>query len=216
MQQNRLCIIIRVWLCFACVITALQALIKTMCRVVAYCHQFYKGFVFCCPFFCLLKQPCLWLDSVFNVPAHRVTVLYTRTSAVHTGVLCGACDEGSGLSVLLSRCVSCSSLYSMLILGLIIVDVLIILLLLILMKPVPLWFYPILCHVQLLPLFTEYFPVTFELVRPYLLFVASALGLYFPYDFCVSSELDAVGAYGLRYLPPLLAVVVSIIVLLVQ
>ncbi len=132
------------------------------------------------------------------------------------GVLCGACNEGNGFSVLLSRCVSCDSLYGLLILVLIIVDLVVIFLLLIVMKPLPLWFYPVLCYLQLLPMFTEYFPVTFELVRTYLLFVASALGLYFPYDFCLSSDLDAVGAYGLRYLPPLLTLVVSIIVLVVR
>ena len=58
--------------------------------------------------------------------------------------------------------------------------------------------------------------MTFELVRPYVYYVASATGLYFPYDFCLHSGLDAPGVYALRYLPLTVAVVVTIVVLLIR
>ena len=131
-------------------------------------------------------------------------------------MLCGECAEGTGFSVLLNRCVSCDSLFYLLIPLLVIVDTAVIVFLLIVMVPAPSWLYPALCYLQLLPHFTEFFPVSFELVRPYLYYVASAIGLYFPYDFCLSYELDAVGAHSLRYLPPLLATVLSVAVILVR
>ena len=93
------------------------------------------------------------------------------------------------------------------------VDAGIILLLLAVSKPIPLWFYPVLYYLQLLPYFTTHFPVTFEQVRPYLVYVSSALGLYFPYDFCLYDEASALASYAFRYLPLLVAAVLSPIAL---
>lgn len=132
------------------------------------------------------------------------------------GVLCGDCTEGQGFSVLFNKCLSCDSLYPLIILVLTVADIAIIILLLIVMKPIPLWVYPVLYHLQLLPHFTDHFPLTFELVQPYLFYIASATGLYFPYDFCLHSNLDAPGAYALRYLPVALAMVVTTIVLIIR
>lgn len=129
------------------------------------------------------------------------------------GVLCGDCTSGSGFSAVLDRCVSCSDAYSVLVVLLVLVDVGIILLLLAVSKPIPLWFYPVLYYLQLLPYFTTHFPVTFEQVRPYLVYVSSALGLYFPYDFCLYDEASALASYAFRYLPVLVAAVLSPIAL---
>jgi len=120
------------------------------------------------------------------------------------------------VSPLLNECVSCGSLYLLLIPLLAVVDAVIMIILLLFMKPIPTWLYPVLCYIQILPYYTQYFPVTFELVRPGLLFVASATGLYFPWDFCLSSDLDSLGSFSLRYLPPVLAVVISITVILIR
>lgn len=125
----------------------------------------------------------------------------------HAGVLCGGCEEGLGFSALLDKCVSCSNVYSVLIVLLAVVDFVIILIVLGVSKPMPLWFYPVLFHLQLLPYYTTHFPVTFEEVRPYLVYVASALGLYFPYDFCLYEEASALASYAFRYIPLFLAVV---------
>ena len=129
------------------------------------------------------------------------------------GVLCGNCVEGSGFSALLDRCVSCSDAYSVLVVVLVLVDAGVILLLLAVSKPIPLWFYPVLHYLQLLPYFTTHFPVTFEQVRPYLVYVSSALGLYFPYDFCLYDEASPLASYAFRYLPLLVAAVLSPIAL---
>lgn len=117
--------------------------------------------------------------------------------------------EGSGFSALLNTCKSCDSSHGVLILGLILVDVIIIVLVLMLMLPLPTFLYPIIFYLQLLPLLTDHFPVTFEKVSPYLAYVASALGLYFPYDFCLHSNMSAVAVYALRYIPVLLAAVLA-------
>ena len=84
-----------------------------------------------------------------------------------------------------------------------------ILILLALSKPIPLAFYPFLFYLQLLPHFTTHFPVSFEHVRPYLAFVSSAMGLYFPYDLCLYDEASALVTYTFRYIPLLVAVVLS-------
>lgn len=125
------------------------------------------------------------------------------------GVLCGECVGGSGFSALLDRCVSCSDAYSVLLVGLVLVDAAIILILIAVSKPIPLWFYPVLYYLQLLPYFTTHFPVTFDQVRPYLVYISSALGLYFPYDFCLYDEASALASYAFRYLPLLVAAVLS-------
>lgn len=132
------------------------------------------------------------------------------------GELCGACVPGTGFSALLNRCVSCSDGYSALIVVLVGVDVCIILLLLWVSKPMPLWFYPVLFYLQLLPHFTTHFPATFEMVRPYLVYVASTLGLYFPYDFCLYEDASAFVNYVFRYLPLFLAVVIIPLVVAIK
>ena len=127
---------------------------------------------------------------------------------VCVGVLCGDCTEGLGFSALLGSCVECSNAYSSLIVLLAVVDVAVIVVLLGVSKPVPLFFYPVLFHLQLLPLYTDHFPVTFDKVRPYLAYVASGLGLYFPYDFCLYEEASALATYVFRYIPLFLAVII--------
>lgn len=124
-------------------------------------------------------------------------------------MLCGDCVSGSGFSAVLDRCVSCSDAYSVLLVALVLVDAGIVLLLLAVSKPIPLWFYPVLYYLQLLPHFTTHFPVTFEQVRPFLVYVSSALGLYFPYDFCLYDEASALASYAFRYLPLLVGAVLS-------
>lgn len=129
------------------------------------------------------------------------------------GVLCGACSEGSGFSALLNTCKSCDSSHAVLILALVVADVVIVLTLLILMLPAPSWLYPAFFYLQLLPYLTEHFPVTFEKLRPFAVYIGSALGLYFPYDFCLHSNIGAVGVYSLRYIPALTLVILAPVVL---
>ena len=42
-------------------------------------------------------------------------------------------------------------------------------------------------------------------------YISSAVSLYFPYDFCLYPGMTAVASYSLRYIPFLLAVIVSIV-----
>ena len=137
-----------------------------------------------------------------------VTLIIIVCSLLGLGVLCGECADGYGFSALLDSCVSCSDVYSLLIVLLTVVDLAIIITILVVSRPVPLFFYPVLFHLQLLPYFTTHFPVTFEKVRPYLVYVASALGLYFPYNFCLYKEASALAVYLFRYLPLFLAVLI--------
>ena len=127
-------------------------------------------------------------------------------------MLCGDCRAGLGFSTLLDQCASCGDEYGGFILALFVVDVIVMVSLLVAMLPVPLWFYPVLFYLQLLPYFTEHFPITFEKVRPFMYYVGSALGLYFPYDLCLNSQMGALVSYTTRYLPLLTAVIVTPVV----
>ena len=81
-----------------------------------------------------------------------------------------------------------------------------------------------------MPIAAQYFPVPFSTAQAYvscnfnkaqlllfvlctqLQYISSATSLYFPYDFCLYSEMTTVISYSLRYIPFLLTVVISTIV----
>lgn len=125
--------------------------------------------------------------------------------------------EGTGFSSLLNNCVSCDDIYvSFVLASLVVVDIILIILVLLVNFPVPDWVYPTIFYLQILPHFTQHFPVTFEKLSFYAVYVSSALGIYFPYDFCLHSDMSASGIYALRYIPALLAVVISPVFLYVR
>jgi len=43
-----------------------------------------------------------------------------------------------------------------------------------------------------------------------MLCTSSALSLYFPYDFCLSPDMDTLTATGLKFIPPFVAIVISL------
>lgn len=45
-----------------------------------------------------------------------------------------------------------------------------------------------------------------------MLYVSSGLGLYFPYDFCLYPGMPALVAFGLKFIPAAVAVVVGVTV----
>lgn len=45
-----------------------------------------------------------------------------------------------------------------------------------------------------------------------MLYVSSALGLYFPYDFCLYPGMTSLTAFGLKFIPSALAVIIAVIV----
>ena len=45
-----------------------------------------------------------------------------------------------------------------------------------------------------------------------MLYTSSALSLYFPYDFCLSSDTDALTTFGLKFIPPAIAFLMSLCV----
>ena len=124
-----------------------------------------------------------------------------QCSCNRSGILCGSCPEGFGVSVLLNRCVSCSSVYALLLAVLIMVDMLISIGIVLYPKPLPVWVYPCLFYVQILPYIAEDFPVTFSAVHKALYYISSGLALYFPYDFCLYGAMNPLVSYLLRYLP---------------
>ena len=124
-----------------------------------------------------------------------------QCSCNRSGILCGSCPEGFGVSVLSNRCVTCSSAYALLLAALIVVDILISVGIVIYPKPLPVWVYPCLFYVQFLPYVSEDFPVTFSAVQKLLYYISSGLALYFPYDFCLYGAMNPLVSYLLRYLP---------------
>ena len=124
-----------------------------------------------------------------------------QCSCNRSGILCGSCPEGFGVSVLSNRCVTCSSVHALLLAALVIVDILISIGIVIYPKPLPVWVYPCLFYVQILPYVSEDFPVTFSAVHKALYYISSGLALYFPYDFCLYGAMNPLVSYLLRYLP---------------
>ena len=45
-----------------------------------------------------------------------------------------------------------------------------------------------------------------------MLFTSSALNLYFPYDFCLSPKTEALVTFTVKFIPPLIAFVMSVVV----
>ena len=58
--------------------------------------------------------------------------------------------------------------------------------------------------------------MTFENFGVYMVYVGSAFELYFPYDFCLGSEVSALVVYAVRYVPALVAAVVAPVMLLLR
>ena len=49
-----------------------------------------------------------------------------------------------------------------------------------------------------------------------MLYVSSAISLYFPYDLCLYDKMSALGSHFLRYLPLLVALIVTPLVLFIR
>ena len=141
---------------------------------------------------------------------------HVTVTIISAGILCGDCMEGSGFSTLLNTCVSCDNRYGLFLLALTVVDCIIIFILLVIMLPIPTWVYPTIFYLQILPHLTQHFPVTFDKMSPYMAYIGSALGLYFPYDICLHSKMSAYGVYALRYIPALLVVVIAPVFLYIR
>ncbi|CAI7990804.1 hypothetical protein GBAR_LOCUS550 [Geodia barretti] len=147
-----------------------------------------------------------------------------------TGVLCGSCREGKGVTVLRKKCATCHNGFTGLVVGLgeralgwshpcdikdysrsflrAVCDAVVMVIMLLLMVPVSGALLPVIFHIQILPYLTEHFPVTFEKVQPFMLYVSSAISLFFPYDFCVSENMRVTRhpapAHGLAWIVLLL------------
>eukprot|EP00731_Ephydatia_muelleri_P010295 Em0005g881a len=130
-----------------------------------------------------------------------------QCSCLRSGVLCGDCVEGHGVSVLRNRCVTCSDASGVLIALLIFTGSLVFLSLMVLSVEFPSWLLPCSFYLQLLPFVTEHFTVTFETIRPYLYYVSSGLSFYFVYDFCLYSNMSPLVSYFIRYLPLFTAII---------
>ncbi|KAL5494004.1 hypothetical protein EMCRGX_G015272 [Ephydatia muelleri] len=133
-----------------------------------------------------------------------------------SGVLCGSCPQGCGVSVLTNRCVTCGNENGLLILALCVVVVMATIIIMIYPHPIMAGFYPCLFAIQLAPLISEEFPISFESIHPYLYYISSFLALYFPYDFCLLNNLNPLASYFLRYTPPLLVTLTVVITLVIR
>eukprot|EP00731_Ephydatia_muelleri_P036670 Em0302g2a len=173
----------------------------------------------------VLLQPSLWAVSpIYNTSAgpntHGSVYTYNSPEAQcncnRSGVLCGSCPQGCGVSVLTNRCVTCGNENGLLILALCVVVVMATIIIMIYPHPLMAGFYPCLFAIQLAPLISEEFPISFESIHPYLYYISSFLALYFPYDFCLLNNLNPLASYFLRYTPPLLVTLTVVITLVIR
>ncbi|KAL5493999.1 hypothetical protein EMCRGX_G015265 [Ephydatia muelleri] len=190
----------------------------------------------------VLLKPSLWVVAVQNItlktyrcPNGYCIQIYNTSAGPNThgsvytynspeaqcncnrsGVLCGSCPQGCGVSVLTNRCVTCGNENGLLILALCVVVVTATIIILIYPHPLMAGFYPCLFAIQLAPLISEEFPISFESIHPYLYYISSFLALYFPYDFCLLNNLNPLASYCLRYTPPLLVTLTVVITLVIR
>jgi hypothetical protein len=68
----------------------------------------------------------------------------------------------------------------------------------------------LLFYIQTVYYSTTYFPASFWDARKYMLFLGSVLGLYFPWDFCLSPGMSALASFPPRFIPPFIATVVAV------
>ena len=139
-----------------------------------------------------------------------------QCSCNRSGILCGNCRKGFGVSVLLNRCITCSSVYALLVVVLVIIDILVCIGIVLYSKPLPVWVYPCLFYIQVLPYVTSHFPVTFSTVHKHLYYISSAIALYFPYDFCLCRVMNPLVSYLLRYLPLVTVVPTAMVTLVIK
>ena len=133
-----------------------------------------------------------------------------------SGILCGTCPEGHGVSALLERCVTCSDANAILIPLLILLDIGVCFTTLLVSKPLPDWVYPCLFYVQIAFHITDSFPITFDAVERLQHYVSSALALYFPYDFCLYKGMPALVSYLLRYIPLFTVIPTTITIVVIR
>ncbi|XP_065898154.1 uncharacterized protein [Dysidea avara] len=92
-----------------------------------------------------------------------------------------------------------------------VIDAVVITVILIFSISLPMWLYPIIFYLQVIPIVSQYFPVTFNKAQHYLHYISSAANLYFPYDFCLYPGMTALASYSFRYIPFLLTVIISVV-----
>eukprot|EP00731_Ephydatia_muelleri_P023235 Em0015g818a len=77
-------------------------------------------------------------------------------------------------------------------------------------------FYPCLFAIQLAPLISEEFPISFESIHPYLYYISSFLALYFPMTFVSSTTLTLWPPIFSGTTPPLLVTLTVVITLVIS
>ena len=133
-----------------------------------------------------------------------------------SGVLCGSCPAGYGVSALQNRCITCSNANALLLVALVVVDILICIGIVLTSSRLPVWLYPCLFYMQIFPYITEGFPITFGTVRRFVYYISSALSLYLPYDFCLYEDMSPLVSYFFRYLPLITVIPTAIVTLVIK
>ncbi|XP_065897579.1 uncharacterized protein [Dysidea avara] len=164
---------------------------------------------------------CQCIELEQNGRSHCSSVYYyeqqdSQCNCNRKGVLCGQCTNGTGMTVLLDKCDQCSSTYSILIGAVVIFGVIVGILLLILSISLPSWMYPFLFYIQITGYVTDSYQTSFSFIQQTNLYISSALSLYFPYDFCLSSGMTAIMTYALRYIPLLTIISILLVVSVIK
>ena len=169
----------------------------------------------CPPNYCRL----LYNTSLGNRTYSSVFV-YTdpdsQCSCNRSGILCGTCPSGYGVSALYNQCVTCSRAHILLLVVLVIVDIAVCTTIVVIAKPLPVWLYPCLFYIQILPHITNNFPITFNTVQKILYYVSSTSSLYLLYDFCLYGNLSPLLSYTFRYIPLLTVIPTTSLSLLIR
>jgi hypothetical protein len=137
-----------------------------------------------------------------------------QCSCNRTGYLCGACANGTAVTALLNRCRVCPPASSVAIAFLVIVDAAV----MIALCTIPVFWhkfhfpsslYGLLFYIQIVPYAVEDFQYANDIFYRVVRFIGSLFGMYFPWDACLSPTTTALGAYAARYIPTLIALVVT-------
>ncbi|XP_065897687.1 uncharacterized protein [Dysidea avara] len=132
-----------------------------------------------------------------------------------TGNLCGACKhDNDGVGVLSMLCQECEDLNVFLLILLVLVDIVLVVLILLSATPFPPELKGILFYIQTMPYAVSAFPLSTWRGNQIMLYISSALSLYFPWDFCLYKGMSAIASSFFSYIPCSIAVIIIVLVLL--
>eukprot|EP00731_Ephydatia_muelleri_P037369 Em0452g4a len=146
-------------------------------------------------------------NSCIGVFSQNDTENSKQCHPTRKGILCGQCINGTAVGILRQNCRT------------LIWDIALTLLIILVSLRVSASFAPglkgLLFYIQTVYYATEFFPASFWDARQYMLYISSALSLYFPWDFCLYPGATSLQMSAVQFLTPATVLTVTVVTLIV-